>query len=171
MPSTIVFVFDQALVPVPQVGGIPPFVKGPLTLTGTGLVATKFNYAWSEDSKTLTCTYTGGLPGNTTISWTLNAADAMFFFENDDGDQVALTTGSFTTGEGGVVDPECDPDLQFENWGDYSLGKHGNYVQNSPADPVPDSESPFMFSAFLSSPTAGPTVTNGSVTLPNGTRK
>ncbi len=168
--STIVFVFDQALVPVPQVGGIPPFVKGPLTLTGTGLVAAQFNYTWSQDAKTLTCTYTGNLPGNTTISWSLNAADAIFFFENEGGEQVARTTGSFTTGEGSG-EPGCDPDLEFLDWGDYVLGKNSQYEQSSPADPVPASETAFTFSSFVGSPTAGPTVTNASVTLPNGTRK
>ncbi len=172
--SKVIFVFDQPMVPNPQVGGVPPFLKGPLAWTGTGLNATKFTYSWSADNKTLTCTYTGSLPGTTTIGWTLNPADAAFTMDSQEGEPLptGLYQGSFTTGEGGTTDPgDCDDDEFPDTWGNYSLYKSATYVQASTADPVPDDGKPFLFGGIVTSGQAGPMVTAASLTVPGQAAK
>lgn len=172
--ATVLFVFDQPMVKIPQVGGVPPFAKGAVTWSGTGLVATKFSYAWSADGTTLTCDYQGDLPGTTKISWSLNDADAVIKFVNEDGEELpsGQYAGSFTTGEGGDPGPgDCDPDGIPETWGGYNLTKSGRFVQTSTADPVPDGAEAYLFGSFVTPPQAGPAITSASVTLPNGTKQ
>lgn len=168
--STIQFVFDQPMTPNPLLGGFPPFVKGAISWTGTGLTASKFTYAWSNGDKTLTCTYTGGLPGTTAISWELNPADAQSGLElsSANGDVLANAKGSFTTGAGGGGGGggSCDPDSVPDDWGSYAMFFDHHYVQTSAAVPSPSSESPFSFGTFVRGPTAGPEVSAGALTVP-----
>ena len=174
--STVVFVFDQAMKPNPQLGGVPPFVKGAVSWSGTGLDASKFSYAWSADSKSVTATYSTSLPGNTTLTGTLNPAGALFQLTNQKDEAVATTTGSFTTGQGsggggGGGNPGCNENPTPNGWGSYGVTKSGSYVQTSGAEPAPAAEDPFQFGVFVTSPAAGPAITSGSLTLPGGTLK
>lgn len=169
--STVVFVFDQAMQKNTALGGFPPAVPGAVAWGGTGVTATKFSYAWSEDGQTLTCTYAGELPGNTEITWALNPG-TLIQLQNEAGDPLptGVYSGSFTTGQGGGGE-NCDPSGVPSTWGSYSISKMASYQQTSPADPVPVAESPFAFSAFVTGPQAGPAATAGSLTLPDNTSK
>lgn len=168
--ASVVFVFDQAMKPNPLLGGFPPFVKGAIEWTGTGLVASRFTYSWSTDQKTLTCDYSGDLPGETVIGWILNPAGTELPLESENGEPLPSGTyqGSFTTGVGGGGGNECDPDGIPDDWGTYNLVKSASYVQSSTADPVPLSEDAFGYSAFVQGPDAGPAVSAASLTLPSG---
>jgi len=168
-----VFVFDQAMQKNPALGGFPPVVQGAVAWSGTGVTASKFSYAWSADGKTLTCDYSGDLPGNTAITWQLNPPGAAIKLQNEDGEELASNTylGEFTTGQGSGGGGDCDPSGVPTTWGSYTISKYGHYNQSSAADPVPDAEEPFMFYSGVVAPDAGPAVTAGSVTLPNNTNK
>lgn len=171
--TTVVFEFDQEMKENPLLGGFPPAVPGAIAWGGTGVTASKFSYAWSADGRTLTCTYAGGLPGETLITWALNPAGAVIKLESAAGEplETGRYSGQFTTGEGGSGGEDCDPDGYPETWGTYSLSKMAMYQQTSTADPVPDGESPFMFGVFLTSPQAGPALTAGTLTLPDNSTK
>ncbi|MBL9135706.1 MAG: Ig-like domain-containing protein [Verrucomicrobiales bacterium] len=172
--ATIQFVFDQPMAKIPQVGGVPPFAKGAVTWSGTGLTASKFSYAWSGDGRTLTCDYQGNLPATTKISWSLNDADAVIKLVSEEGEELpsGQYAGSFTTGAGGDPGPgDCDPDGIPETWGGYNLTKSASFVQSSTADPVPDGAEAFVFGSFITAPQDGPAITSASATLPNGTRQ
>lgn len=170
--STVVFVFDQAMQKNTALGGFPPAVPGAVAWGGSGVTATKFSYAWSDDGQTLTCTYAGELPGNMEITWALNPG-TLIQLQNEAGDPLPTGTysGSFTTGPGGGGGENCDPSGVPSTWGSYSLSKTASYQQTSPADPVPASEMPFAFGAFVTGPQAGPAATAGSVTLPDNSTK
>ncbi|MCC7376493.1 MAG: Ig-like domain-containing protein [Verrucomicrobiales bacterium] len=173
--TTVQFVFDQPMTKIPQVGGIPPFAKGAITWSGTGLAAAKFSYAWSADGTVLTCDYQGDLPATTKISWVLNEADALIKLVSESGDELpsGQYAGSFTTGAGGT-DPgpdDCNSSGIPDTWGGYNVNKSGQFVQASSADPVPISSEPFIFGSFISPPAAGPAITSASLTLPNGTKQ
>ncbi len=166
--STITFIFDQAMAPNPLLGGSPPFVKGAVSWS---IDASKFTYAWSPDSKTLTVSHTLDLPGNTLVTWNINPSGALLPLTATGGKAVAATSGSFTTGTGsGGGNPDCTPNNIDPTLGSYSLSRLMSYVQTSIAPPVPAADTPFSFGAFVSAPQAGPSITAGSVTLPNGTR-
>lgn len=171
--TTVVFVFDQAMQKNPLLGGFPPAVPGAVAWGGTGVTASKFSYAWSEDGRTLTCTYAGGLPGETVVTWTLNPAGSVIQLESDAGEplETGRYSGRFTTGQGSGGGEDCYPEGYPDTWGTYTLSKMAMYQQTSTADPVPDGESPFMFGVFLKSPQAGPALTAGSVTLPDNSTK
>ncbi len=167
--TTVVFVFDQAMQKNPALGGFPPTVIGAIAWGGTGLTATKFTYAWSTDGKTLTCTYAGELPGNTEITWALNPG-TVIQLQNEAGEVLPSGTysGSFMTGQGSGGE-DCNPSGVPSTWGAYTLSKASTYVQTSAADPVPETQSPFVFAVFVSGPQGGPAPTAGSVTLPDNT--
>jgi hypothetical protein len=166
--AEIVFVFDQPMdTSVPLVPSLPQFgLVGNYELTGAG----QFNFlngTWSEDGLTLTCTATVPFPANSTVVWTLNPVGSTEPFTNEDGTELATVTGSFTvgTGGGGGGDEDCNglPD----GWGGYSFFKGARYEQTSTADPVPEMPEPFAIGVSISSPEAGPEVTEASLTLPD----
>ncbi len=158
--ANVVFVFDR---PMRKITNPGPAIRW------IGVEAARFTYAWSGDGATLTCDYAGDFPALATIAWVLNPDGAAVLFESADGVPLPGDTysGGFmtTTGGGGGG---CDPDGIPDAWGGYGISKLGNYVQTSAADPVPDSPDPFVFSAVVLSPDAGPNVTAASVTLPGG---
>jgi hypothetical protein len=168
--ASIRFVFDQPMELNPAVGGYPPLVPGAIAWTGAGLQPSKFTYSWSADGRTLTCAYTGGLPGDTAISWALNPPNAMVRLANASGTPLpeGAFSGSFTTGEGGGSG-DCSPDGVPENWGFYGVMKSFRYQQTTTGEPVPlpPAEEPFTFGVFIRQPEGGPAATSGSVTLPN----
>ncbi len=168
--TAVVFVFDQAMQKNTALGGFPPTVPGAIAWGGTGVTATKFSYSWSTDGMTLTCDYSGDLPGNTEIAWTQNPG-TLIQLESEAGDPLPSGTyaGSFTTGQGSGGGEDCDPSGVPATWGAYTLSKSSSYQQTSTADPVPVAESPFAFSVLANGPQAGPAATAGSLTLPNNT--
>lgn len=173
--STVTFVFDMPMTPNPMVGGNPPFLQGAVAWTGAGLDATKFTYTWSADSKSLSCKYSGELPGNTLVGWTLNPAGAMLQLTSDEPEvPLATTTGSFTTGTGsgtGGGDEECNQGEPPADWGSYGLSKSAQYEQTSAADPALVTDSPPNVGAIVMAPLTEAALTAGSLTLPSGTRK
>ncbi|MFO1500560.1 MAG: Ig-like domain-containing protein [Verrucomicrobiota bacterium] len=130
------------------------------------VVAANFSYAWSSDGKTLTCTYSGKLPTNATISWTLEPAG----FKSQSGAELlpVNNTGSFTTGSGST-DPN-DPCSGSTNLltGVINVSKSVYYIQDSAAAPRLDPDLTAVFSVSVTGPTANP-VSEASVQLPNGT--
>lgn len=163
MPVT--FRFTQPMKKIALPGGSPPAV----VWTGVGLDPAKFSYAWSVDGRSLTAEYSGGFPRKTRVDWTLNPVGALTPFESQTGKPLpaGIYQGGFWTAAtapcGGVVNP---------TWGSYGMNKRSNFLQSSPADPVedPTAPAPFVFSVVVQGPAFGPSVTAGSVELPNGTR-
>lgn len=162
--SSVTFVFDVAMNQTPDAAGA-------IRWFGQGLDPAKFTCAWSPDGRNLTCDYAGDLPPQTMIAWQLNGEDATTLLESEAGELLPEESGAFTTGTAGGGGGDCEPDGIPSEWGSYSVSKQAEFVQTSAADPVPVSEDPFIFGAFITSPQAGPTITSGSVTLPGGTQR
>ena len=74
--TTVVFEFSQVMKTNTAIAGAPPAVPAAVSWNGNNVNAAKFTYTWSADSKSLICTYTGGLPVGTEIEWMLNPATA-----------------------------------------------------------------------------------------------
>ncbi len=161
LDAGIIFRFDQAMKTDTPLGGTP----GAVTWAGTGIDSSKFQYSWSADQKTLTATYSGGLPKNTSVNWVLNPSAAVNKLTGQNGKALASDTfsGLFTTGNG---EPQCLESGLPQGWGTYGISKRSSFRQTSSGDPVEDTEdAAFVFSAVVTSSTA---VAGASVTLPNG---
>jgi hypothetical protein len=155
--SAVVFTFNEAMAPTQEI-----------MWNGLGLDDANFLYHWSTDGRTLTCTYTGGLPPNTMIIWALEPSG----FKDLDGNELASDEagGFFRTasGQSGTSNP-CDG--SSNDWrGAFTVYKFLNYVQTSAAAPVLDGEGACTFMASLTSPDTNPVV-QASLVLPNGTTK
>src|SRR5439155_17077167 len=72
-----------------------------------------------------------------------------------------------TSGTNGIPNELCT--TTTPTTGSYSVTKYFEHVQTSADEVVPRSGIPALFSAAVQSPPAGPAVTNGSLTLPDGT--
>jgi hypothetical protein len=177
VPVTAVvrFVFDVEMQKNPFLGGFPPFAPGAVNWGGTGLDASKFTYAWNEDGTILTAEYAGDFPGNTQVTWALNAASAIVKLESDAGAELpeGLYSGKFTTGagSGGGGGNECDPSGVPSTWGTYSFSKGFSHVQTSAADPSAAADGAFVFGAVVQSPEMGPAVTAAQITVPPNLNK
>ena len=164
--TSIVFLFNQTMdTNVPVLASFPPFVVGNFDVTPANHYIS--GSSWSADGRTLTCPAQVPLPADSTVSWTLNPAGSMFPLTSSGGVPLATVSGSFKTGSGGGGG--CSQTGFPPGWGNYSITKNYTYDQTSAADPVPASQSPFLFGAFVQSPSGGPDVTAGSVTLPDST--
>jgi len=159
----VVFTFDRPMKKIPNPGLA-------IEWQGTDLDPGKFSYTWSADGTTLTCDYAGDLPGGTLIVWQLNPGSASVFLESQEGEPLPEDEyeGMFFTATAGS---ECDPDGVPDTWGTYGVQKTAAYKQTSAADPTPEKQEPFVFSATVYGPSMGPTVISGSVTLPSGSVK
>lgn len=162
--TPIVFRFNQAMKKSELPGGTPPTVL----ITGAGMDPANLTYQWAADGRSLTCTYVGGFPRSTVVSWALNPPGAPVPLESESGKPLASATyfGTFTTASTG----ECNVD-PLATWGTYGVTRRGNYAQTSTANPVPDPEyeAPFAFTAVISSPALGAPVTAASLEFPDGT--
>jgi hypothetical protein len=148
------FTFLTAMAPVEKV------------VWSSNLDATKFSYAWSADGKTLTATYSGNFPVNTTITWIL---DPAVFKDTAGGALLELNnSGSFTTGsgEGNPNDP-CNGGGGNDNQGVVSMFKSIQYVQTSAAAPAIDPDSGAIFSVYLKASSTNP-VSQATLQLPSG---
>lgn len=160
--TAVSFYFDVPMKPDPEAGLAVRWF-------GDGVDPAKFTYLWGADGQILTAHYEGDLPAQTLVAWTLNPEDAEAVLESEAGVPLEQVGGAFTTGAaGGGGEDDCVPDGIPEDWGSYTVMKQGQYVQTSPADPVPISESPFLFGAMVIGPDAGPAAVSGAVTLPGG---
>lgn len=103
--SSVTFTFNVPMTPNPLLGGNPFFAPVGSVKWGANLPGEEFTYAWSEDFKTVTCTYSGDLPANTLISWQLNPPGVSQAVQLTSLEGVALPigqySGSFTTGNAG----------------------------------------------------------------------
>lgn len=166
--TTVVFRFDQAMATsIPVVVSMPGFFVGNIEWMPQGVA---FTCQWSGDGKSITCTPTGSLPANTTVSWRLNPAGTFMPIMSATGTALPTTTGSFQTGDSGGGN-DCDPLGTPSGWGSYSVFKQGHYQQTSAGVPAPYPEAPFAFFASVREPAAGPAVTAASVALPGGASK
>lgn len=125
----------------------------------------KFAYQWQGNS-TLICLYSAALPGNATITWTLNSdASNPQNFRDVAGNQLAKVSGQFATGAGGsTTNNPCGPTNQVDAAA-HSIFKSANFWQKDAATTVDDSTNGFLFMTFVKAP-AGLTVTSGSVIAP-----
>ncbi|MSU61606.1 MAG: hypothetical protein EXS31_04275 [Pedosphaera sp.] len=73
-----------------------------------------------------------------------------------------------TSNPGGPQSELCQP--ATPTLGSYTVTKLLGHRQTSADTVVPQSDNPAFFGATIQSPPAGPTVTNGSLTLPSGTK-
>jgi hypothetical protein len=164
----VVFTFSEAMKTNTAIAGSPPSVPAAVSWSGSGVDPAKFSYSWSPDSRSLSCTYAGGLPVGATVAWILNPPTAPVKLEGTSGRAVAASanTGSFVTVVGV---PGCDPDGVPDTWGQYSVYKTANFEQAAGGEPTPAVEDPATsFSAVIFSPQFGPFVTAATLTKPNG---
>lgn len=165
--SPVVFHFSEPMSTLlPPIQGIPGVFVGNLEWTPADLF---FQYAWSGDGLTLTCTPAGDLPADTTITWRLNPAGTLAPLMSAAGEPLPTTEGSFQTGSnGGGGGGDCDPSGVPSDWGVYSIVKLGLYEQASAAAPSPATDTPFSFAAMVRAPQGGPAIGTASLTLPGG---
>jgi hypothetical protein len=162
--SKLVFVFNQPMdTNVFVLPSFPPILVGNLDVTPANYF---LSGTWSADGRTLTCVASSPLPANADVHWTLNPANSMFPLTSSSGVPLLTVAGSFRTGSGGG----CDRTGLPPDWGNFSISKNSFYEQTSAADPLPAAQPAFLFGAFVQSPSSGPVVTGGSVTLPDNTR-
>ena len=87
--STVAFTFDEPMRSGYSINWTPNVNAG------------QFNYTWSQDQRTLTCTYNTGLPTGVTIGWVLNPSSAGQNFQDTAGNPLASDiSGNFTTAQG-----------------------------------------------------------------------
>ncbi|NLH74515.1 MAG: Ig-like domain-containing protein [Verrucomicrobia bacterium] len=159
----VVFVFDRPMKKISNPGLA-------IEWQGTDLDPAKFSYTWSADGTTLTCDYAGDLPAQSWIAWQLNPGSASVLLESQEGELLPEDEyqGVFLTA---MNSGECDPDGVPDTWGTYGVQKTARYEQTSAADPTPEKEQPFFFSAIVFAPAMGPAIASASVTLPSGSAK
>ena len=165
LSSSLVFVFNQPMdTNVLVLPSFPPIFIGNLDVTPANYF---LSGTWSADGRTLTCEPSSPLPAHAEVHWTLNPANSSFPLTSSTGVPLMTVSGSFRTGSssGGG----CDQTGLPSGWGNYSINKNTSHEQTSAADPGPAAQSPFLFGSIVQSPSGGPPVTAGSVTLPDNT--
>lgn len=143
--AVIVFTFSEAMMPLQSVAW------------SAHLDPRRVGYLWSDDQRALFCFYDGLLPGNTTISWTLNPAGQPPVFRDPSGNPLATVSGSFTTA-GGVGAPDVEA---------FGVQKGQHYQQTAAGAPVLRSGTAFGFVAFAALSPAG-ALRSATVALPTG---
>lgn len=166
--DSVVFVFDQAmdLTPLLTTAGA---IVGNYQFTPIN-AQSGFTGSWSADRKTLTFVRSLSLALNTEVTWTLNPAGATLPLKSVGGVPLATTTGVYKIAQnsGGSPSETCPPVTPAP--GTYVLTKSIQYTQTGP-DVVTFQVNAGIFGGSITSPSAGPAVTNASVTLPDGTIK
>jgi hypothetical protein len=130
------------------------------------VIGSSFTYLWSADKTSLMCYYAAGLPGSSTITWTLNpTAGNSANFRDLAGNVLAINTytGKFTTVQGPTNNPCSDTNTLNQTAG-VTVSKLYNYLQTSVAAPVFDPVEGAFFSASLRGPS---TLTAASVVVPS----
>jgi hypothetical protein len=165
--TVVQFRFDLAMKQLTsaELGGTPAGNGG--AILWAGIDAAKFNYTWSVDGRTLNCVYVGGFPKDAIVAWMLNPSTAVVKFESTTAIALASENykGSFFT-----AGPEtgCSFGSYPANWGNFSINKFYNYVQNSAADPLPNGNGAFAFTAAAQGSLTS-AVTAVSIVFPDAT--
>ncbi|MBI2924076.1 MAG: Ig-like domain-containing protein [Verrucomicrobia bacterium] len=169
----VVFVFDQVMdITAPLFASVPPFLVGSYEFAPNSVNALVGSGAkWGADRRTLTFTPSGAVPLNTTVTWTLNPAGTTAPLKSATGQPLAMTTGSYqiASNSGGSPSEVCPPVTPAP--GSYVFTKFVQYLQTSALDPTLSPGKPALLAVQVQSPPAGPAVTGGSLTLPNGASK
>lgn len=156
--SPVVFAFSEAMRAQQQINWFGP------------PNAASFVYSWSADGRTLTCTYPGGFPVQTVITWQLVEAGFADLAGN------ALTgenlAGFFTTASGGPTRP-CENGLENQV-NSFVVGRLASFSQLSAAAPMPETNlqgdnAPATFLASFSP--SGLTISQAELVIPGGQRK
>lgn len=166
--AQVEFRFDQVMKRDPAVAGNPPTVPGAVAWGGVGIDPAKFDYTWSLDGRTLYCSYRGGFPFNTTVTWLLNPTAAPVKLRSQSDRLLASDTysGHFITGN---AEPLCSLSPWPPTWGSYSLAKRTDHRQTSTADPFPETNSVAnIFTVAVNTPAAGSLLTAASLARPDG---
>jgi hypothetical protein len=132
----------------------------------SNLTPDSFTYIWSSDKMSLICYYAAGLPGSSTITWTLNpTAGNAANFRDLAGNQLAINTysGKFTTMQGSTNNP-CNDTNSLSQIAGVMVTKSYNYLQTSAAVPVFDPLEGAFFYASIRGPA---TLTEASVVAPS----
>lgn len=167
--SPIVFRFSEPMFTLlPPIPSMPGLFVGNIEWTPSDLL---FQYAWSEDGLSLTCTPASNLPADTTITWRLNPAGTLVPLMSATEQPLPMTEGSFQTGSAGGGGGDCDPDGVPSDWGTYWIAKQSFYEQSSPGTPSPAADGPFSFGALVRAPADGPSITEASLILPDAVSK
>ncbi len=151
--SPIVFVFDE------------PMAASQSIAWSANLNAAQFLHAWSGDGRTLSCTYVGGLPPMSQITWALNPSGQPQGFKDTAGNPLPEDTyaGTFATAAG--TNNPCEPVDDGRGYG--GTTKELTYVQTSAAAPTADLERPATFLGSVTSPTNN-VVTSAQLQVPGG---
>jgi hypothetical protein len=158
--AVVEFRFDQAMK--------KDLITDSIAWSGNGIDAAKFVYSWSQDGRSLFADYSGDLPLNTTVFWTVNPPGAQAKLQNEAG--LVLTnsySGQFTT----RASVPCNTgDKQLDT---YVISKNSEFLQTSETDPVPDDAgSPaFTFAAFVTEPLRPTDLVGASVLRPAETNQ
>lgn len=169
--GSVSFLFDQDMdTSIPPLASVGTFVIGNYQFTPS-TVNSLMSGRWETDKRTLTFQPSGAIALNTTVSWTLNPAGATLPFQSAAGQALATVTGSFkiASNSGGSTNETCTPVTPAPGF--YTVSKNLQYLQSSAADPVVSSGAAGIFGIAVQGPSAGPAVTNGSITFPDGTSK
>ncbi|HUL51418.1 MAG TPA: hypothetical protein VLU94_02415, partial [Candidatus Nitrosotalea sp.] len=143
--------------------------------SGAGFDTNKLSYSWSTDAKTLTCSYSGNLPANSQISWTLLPSFPPIIVGFEDQTGVSLSAspppfGFFQTASGGGTTNNCSGNPATNGtFTVFSLLKTATYIQNSAGPSTPDnsSDSAFNFGATIVL-SSNRTATSATLTVPGG---
>src|SRR3954463_16305853 len=108
--DSLVFVFDQEMAATPLMLSFPPSVIGNFQFTPTSL-NTSMNGSWSADHKILTFKPSLAIGLNTTVTWTLNPANATVPISSALGVPLATATGGYkvASNSGGSPSETCPP--------------------------------------------------------------
>jgi hypothetical protein len=149
----VVFAFNEAMQPAQSI------------VWSTNVSAANFNYEWSDDARTLTCSYLGNLPGSAIITWTLNPSSQPLSFKDVAGNALPANTytGSFSTVAS--TNNPCDPVDDGRGYG--GVTKQLTYLQTGAGSPTLDLTNPPVFYAIAASPTNNP-ITTAKLQVPGG---
>lgn len=166
----VVFIFDQEMSATPPIASVPPFVVGNYQFTPAN-VNNLFIGSWSADHKTLTFKPSSAIALNTAVTWTLNPAGATIPLTSAAGVALETTSGNYriASNSGGNPAETCGPATAAP--GIYTVSKVIQYSQTGPNVVTPQPAVAGLFATQVTSPTNGPAITNGSLTLPDGSTK
>ncbi len=169
--GTVVFEFDQAMdITTPLQATVSTVVIGNYQFT-PAFVNTQFTGRWGADRRILTFQPGLAIALNTAITWTLNPAGTKVPIKSASGQPLETITGSFkiAINSGGSPNEVCPPVTPAP--GTYVVTKNFQYSQTSANDPVPAVGTTAIFGVTIQNPPAGPAVTGGAITFPDGTTK
>jgi hypothetical protein len=171
--SRLVFVFDQEMDTSVPIVTSPPSVNGNVQFN---IATLSFEGSWGADKRTLTLQSSNLLALNSPISWTLNPSGTPARLKSALGQDLPLTYGNFRIidNTGGLPGADCQ--VTNTTMGYLAFRKMLSQMRQVSAGTflsVPEGAGSFV--VFAKSPPQDKgfenlPVTNGSLTLPNGTQ-